>query len=138
MYQSILRKLESSQELLYLSAHTTQVFGGGHDVNVDNAPDLVMVHFRGRVDRFDVGDRFEWRVLGRGRGTQRDVSEVRQRHILNLFVRILHRQGVVVTRLRIDPIARGDHAIRRQRSNHVVDYVLGSQAEQASLFAVDV
>ena len=55
--------------------------------------------------------------------------------VLNLLVGVLHGEEVVVAAVRIDPVAGGDHAVRGERRDHVVDDVGGRQAQARSHLA---
>src|ERR1700741_2158482 len=134
----VLRQRQPFQYLIHLPAHPAEVFALRHHVHINHPPDLIVVHLRRCVDRLDLRYRLQRRILRRCRRPQRYVPKVRHRHRIDLLVEILHRQHVVVPALRIDPVARRDHPIRRQRRDHVVHYVFRRQPQQTRLLAIDV
>ena len=67
---------------------------------------------------------------------QRDRPEIGQG--LDLALRILHGQHVVVAGLRIDPEAGRDHLIGGQRGDDVVDHFALVEAQLAGAHAVDI
>src|SRR5246127_5262932 len=119
-----------------LLADAVQVFRLGHHVDVEHAAKLVVIYLSRRIDGFDGGDRFEWSCILAVRGSKRDFLEVVQG--LNLRLRVLDGQQVIVSGLRVDPVARIDPAVRRHGRDHVIDNVLGRQTFEAGLLTVDV
>ena len=95
-----------------------------------------MVHLGRGVDHFHIRHRIEVGRVHVARGMQGDLLEVR--YGVDLGLRILHREHVVIPILRIDPVAGSDHAVRGQRRDHVVDGFLGRHSHASSHFAVDV
>ena len=57
---------------------------------------------------------------------------------MDLRLRILHGEHIVVAILGIDPIARRDHRVRGQRGDEVAHYFLLGEAELARSHAIDV
>ena len=51
-----------AKQLVDLSAHLLQRLGLGGDIDVDHAPNLVVIHFRWRIDQLDVRNRAQRRV----------------------------------------------------------------------------
>ena len=89
------------------------------DVDVDDAPELVVIHLGRRLERRDVATTSSVRRLSVRAGMERNGAQIAQ--VLNVAFGILHGQHVVVAALRIDPVARRDHAVGRQRGDDVVD-----------------
>ena len=122
-----------------------------------------MIDFRRSIDQFDIRNRTQ-RCITSGvvappklarlvaslvgllhravtcgaNAAQRNALEVLHRHVIDQAVRILNRHHVVVAALRIDPITRCDHAIGGHGGNHILHHILGGEADQAGLLAVDV
>src|SRR5580704_8199332 len=117
-----------------LLADAVEVFRFGHHVDVEHAAKLVVIYLGWRIDGFDGSDRFEWSCILAVRGSKRDLLEILQG--LNLRLRVLDGQQVIVSRLRIDPVARIDNAIRRHGRDHVIDNILWRQTFKAGLLTV--
>src|ERR1700744_5434304 len=89
-------------DLTDLLANAVEVFRLGHHVDVEHAAKLVVIYLSRRIDGFDRGDRFEWGCILAVRGSKRDLLEVLQG--LNLRVRVLDGQQVIISGLRGEPI----------------------------------
>src|ERR1700722_1184929 len=57
---------------------------------------------------------------------------------LDLIFRVLHGDKVIVSVLWIDPVARGDHHVRSECGDQVVDHFLRSEAELRGAIAIHV
>ena len=131
-----MRRMLVFDDLVDLLTNSGQVFRLRHDIDIEDPPKLIVVDLGGRVDRFDRSDCFERSGVLAIIGTQRDLLKVVQR--LYLALRILHREHVVVSRLWVDPIARGDHAVRGHGGDYAVDDGFWRKALKARLLAIDI
>ena len=141
-------------ELLHLCADALQGFGAGGDVDIDNATNLVMVHFSRCVDEMNAGDGTERSVAGavgahplvgvgvsglegileravpdRTNAAHRDAFKVLHGHVLNPAIGILHGHHIVVAALWVDPVAGRDHPVGSQGGDDVVHHVFGREAD---------
>src|SRR3984893_5477339 len=101
-----MRGLGVIYDLTDLLADAVEIFRLRHHVDVEHAAKLVVIYLGWRIDGFDRGDRFEWGCILAVRGSKRDLLEVLQG--LNLRLRVLDGQQVIVSSPRVDPVARID------------------------------
>ena len=131
-----IRPLNLSDDGFDLLIYPTKIFLLRHDVDIEHAAQLIVVYFRWRIDLSDCSTRLERRCNQAMRRPERDLLEVG--HGLDLGLRVLHGQHITVAGLWIDPETRGDHAVRRECSNHVVNNISGGNPQKASLNAADI
>ena len=107
------------------------------DVDVDDAAELVVIDFGGRLDAVDAGDRVETRAdCGRPAAAQRNGAQVGD--AAHLVLGVLHGEHVVVAVAGIDPVAGRDHLVRGERGDDVADDFALVEAELAGAGAVDI
>src|ERR1700733_3590329 len=129
-----MRRMHACDNLVYVVADCREALCLWHHVDIEYTSKLIMIDFGGSVDGLDGCDRFEWSShLAVGR-SQRDLLEVVEG--LNLSLRILDREHVVVPGLRINPVTRSDHAIRRHGCDDAIDNRLWGETFEACLLTV--
>ena len=60
-------------------------------------------------------------------------------HVVNRSVamlEVLHREVIIVSALAVDPIVGGDHVVRIERGNDIVDYIFLRESQLAGVHAV--
>ena len=129
-------QLGIGDHFINLAGQTSQVFAGRRNINVDHAAKLIMVNLGRSVDHLHIRHCVEVGGIQIAACMQRDLLEISDG--VDLGLRVLHREHVVVAVLGIDPITGRDHAVRGQRRNHVVYRFLGRHPHPASHFAVDI
>jgi len=146
-----------------LLADALQRFAARSHVNVNDAPDLGVVDFSGRIDLADIRNRAQCyvavrvtaahqcrrygaclpRVLhgpeaGRTLSVQRDVLEILHGHVADPMIRVLHGDEVVVATVGVNPEAGRYHAAGGERGDHIVDDFLRTQAHHAGSLSIDI
>ena len=106
--------------------HAPKILSGGRDIDVDHAPQLVVVHLGGRFRSCVMlltASSLAVRAAGRESAGEspKDPSSAS-----NLAFRILHGQQVVVARPMVHPVAGRDHLVRSQRRDDVLDDLLSA------------
>jgi hypothetical protein len=86
-----------------------QVLSRRRYIDINDAAQLIVIYLRRRIDLLHASDRTQVGRLCSVAGTHRNLFKVGER--LNLRFRKLHRQKVVVARLRIDIVTRRNHAV---------------------------
>ena len=97
---------------------------------------LIVVHFGRGLDHAHVRD-----LIQIGRKFQIEAAQRHGLQILDgvqLIFRILHGYEIVVAAVRVDPVAGGDHGVRSQRGDQVVDDFLRIQAQFAGPGAIHI
>ena len=95
-----------------------------------------MIDLRGRIEARHLADGVEKRGRFRFRRAQRNSLQVGE--ALNILLRILHGQHVIIPGLRVDPVTRGDHSIGSQCGNDIVYHLFLAQPEFTCPQAVNV
>ena len=126
----------SADHFVNLAGQAPKILAGRRNINIDDAAKLIMVNLGRSVDHLHVRHRIEIGGVLVARGMQRDLLEIRDG--VDLGLRVLHREHVVVAVLGIDPVAGSDHAVRGQRGDHVVYRFLRRHPHAPGHFAVDI
>ena len=99
------------------------VFAGGRDIDIDGPLQLVVIHFRRRLDqhaRPRPGSDTSASSDSGARSGMAFKSSMR----FHLIFGILHGHEIIVAAFRIHPVARGDHGVRSERRDQVVHHFL--------------
>ena len=123
-------------KIVNCAGNAAEVFAEGLHVDIDYAPQLVVIHFGGRLDARDARDGVEASGISHARAAYRNGAQVVE--ITDLGFRILHGQHVVVAGLGIDPETGRDHGVGSERGDDVADHFLLREAEFGGAGAVDV
>src|SRR5689334_16574107 len=130
------RELGFFDAVVDLTGDRAEVFGFRGNVNVHDAEQLIVIHFRWRRNGLYFHDAVEEGRLGAFYAAQRNLLEVGDG--FDGIFGILHGQHVGIAALGIDPIIRSNHAVGSERGDDIVhDFLLG-EAQEAGFFAVHV
>ncbi len=116
---------DAGNDLVDLAVHVLQRFCRWHHIDVDHAPDLIMIHLGGSIDFLDIRHRLQGSVVGLILRPQGNLLEVVHAHVGDLLIEVLHGEHVVIPRPGVDPVAGRNHAVGSQRGNDVVYDLLG-------------
>ena len=132
------RPLHVLENVVDLTADGVQRRRAWLHVDVDDAPQCVVVHLGGRVDRFREDHGAQRRVACLPLAAKRNVFELLHVHVLDLVGGVLHGEHVVVAGVGVDPVAGRDDAVRGERSDDVVDHILRREPDERRAFAINV